>query len=67
MKAIRNIIIIIKHIVAFSVALIIAYLCVNIFFTVSQAMGAELEKDNYRQLLEAMCEVESKCDPTKVG
>jgi len=67
MKTIRNIIFVIKNIVALSVALIVAYLCVNIFFTVSQAMGAELEKDNYRQLLDAMCEVESNCDPTKVG
>ena len=67
MKTIRNIIFVIKNIVALSVALIVAYLCVNIFFTVSQAMGAELEKDNYRQLFDAMCEVESNCDPTKVG
>ena len=64
----RTIKTLIKNIVAFSIALFFAYFFVNIIFTLNYAMGAEIEQEvNHRRLLDAMCEVESNCDPTKVG
>ena len=38
-----------------------------IFLVLSSLAFTQLEKPNHRNLLDALCQVESNCDPSKVG
>ena len=67
MRTVRTIVTFVKRLVILFVALVFSILCMNILVSMNEAFGEEIKQDNYRHLLDAMCEVESNCDPTKVG
>ena len=67
MRTVRTIVTFVKRLVVLFVALVFSILCVNILVSMNEAFGEEIKQDNYRHLLDAMCEVETNCDPTKVG